>query len=264
MQSLEGAIGKGGAALHPLPSIFQSFGSRKMLFLPGELSMIAGQPGAGKSSLALWHAVNWVSRKGINGIYFSADSSALVQGARALAMVSYGVSVDEAEQRLEQRDEDSLDRLHRELGGLAWCFESSITYDLMEMEIYAYLEKWGETPRFIIVDNLFNFEAGDGEHTGLRKITENLLTLGRTIGSHVMALHHTSESFKDNPCPPREAVHGKVSQTPYMVVTVGASDGKRQPVCPVKNRIAKPQMIDKLGTQATYLNVNSDTFHFSG
>lgn len=263
MQSLEGAIGKGGAALHPLPSVFQSFGARKMLFLPGELSMIAGQPGAGKSSIALWHAVNWAQR-GVCGIYFSADSSALVQGARALAMISHGVSVDEAERLLEGRDEGALDDLHDKLGGLSWCFESSISYGLMEAEIFAYMEKWGDAPRFIIVDNLFNFEADDGEHTGLRKITENLLTLGRKINSHIMLLHHTSESFKDNPCPPREAVHGKVSQTPYMVITVGSSDGRKQPVCPVKNRIAKPQMIDKHGTQATYLNVDSDNFHFMG
>lgn len=263
MQSLEGALVKAGADLHPLPTIFQSFGARRMLFLPGELSMIAGQPGAGKSSIALWHAVHW-ARRGINGIYFSADSSALVQGARALAMVTQGLTVDEAEKRLEERDDESLDLLHRELGGLAWCFESSITYNLMELEISAFIEKWGTAPRFIFVDNLFNVEAEDGEHTGLRRVTEGLLSLGRTLGTHVCVLHHTSESFKDNPCPPREAVQGKVNQSPYMVITVGASDGRRQPVCPVKNRIAKPQMVDKTGTQALYLNLDSDTFHFMG
>ena len=265
MLSLDRAVSGAGEQARPLPTVFPSFAARKMHFLPGELAMLAGPPGSGKSSMALWHATRWVAHHALKGMYFSADSSALVQASRALAMVSEGLSTDEAERRIEERDDRALETLHSKLDGLAWCFESNITYSLIEQEVLAFTEAWGELPRFVIIDNLFNVEAdGDSEHTGLRKITENLLTMGRTLGTHVMALHHTSESHREDPCPPREAVHGKVSQTPYLVVTVGQNDGHRQPFCPVKNRIAKPQMVDKTGREATYLRVNTDNFHFFG
>lgn len=222
--------------------------------------MFAGQPGAGKSSLALWHAVKWVQHHSIRGIYFSADSSALVQASRSLAMVTQGITVDEAQQMIEDKDQRALDILHNELSGLAWCFDSSITYDVVDQEIHAFMEMWGETPQFIIVDNLFNVEMnGESEWTGLRKITEDLLALGRTIGSHVMVLHHTSEAEKDDPCPPRKAVQGKVNQTPYLILTING-----EWVCPVKNRVAPPEYVDKTGRNAIRLNIDHNNFHFSG
>ena len=63
--------------------------------------MIAGQPGAGKSLVALWMALGWV-REGLRGIYFSADSAELGQARRTLAMSTVNLSIREAEELLER------------------------------------------------------------------------------------------------------------------------------------------------------------------
>ena len=227
--------------------------------------MIAGQPGAGKSSIALWHATQWVSRHGLRGVYFSADSSELVQAGRALAMVSQGVSTELAEQRLTGEDDHSLEHLHTSLDGLAWSFEPDITYDLMTLEIEAFLEAWGTFPDFVVVDNLTDVDGQSEDEWGtLRKVMKNLVALARLTGAHVLVLHHTSEDYKDDPCPPRKALQGKVAQKQSLVLTVGASDGKTQPVCPVKNRYAPPSMVDKFGHHSINLHIDTDTFHFGG
>lgn len=226
--------------------------------------MIAGQPGAGKSSIALWLSTQWVSRHGLRGVYFSADSSELVQAGRALAMVSQGVSTELAEQRLSDEDDHSMEVLHERLDGLAWCFEPDITYDLMELEILAFLEAWGENPDFIIVDNLTDVDGQAEDEWGtLRRVMKGLVGLARFTGAHVLVLHHTSEDFKDDPCPPRKALQGKVAQKQSLVLTVGSSDGKTQPICAVKNRYAPPQFVDKHGHRSINLIIDQN-LHYGG
>ena len=73
--------------------------------------MIAGQPGAGKSLLALWHAIHWANEHGLKGIYFSADSAELGQASRALAMWVQNLPADEAEQMLEDEDEWAMAKM---------------------------------------------------------------------------------------------------------------------------------------------------------
>lgn len=224
--------------------------------------MIAGQPGNRKSSLALWIVSQWVSKHGLRGIYFSADSSELVQAGRALAMVSHGVDTAVAEQRLKEGDEDSLDMLHRKLDGLGWCFDPDITYESMELEILAFQELWGCMPDFLVVDNLTDVDGhGDDEWGTLRRVMKALVALARTTGSHVMVLHHTSEDFKDDPCPPRKAVQGKVSQKPSLILTVGGMQNAKVPVNVAKNRYGEG---DKSGQSALWLPFNQQTFQFSG
>ena len=80
--------------------------------------MIAGQPGAGKSSIALWHATQWVSRHNLRGIYFSADSSELVQAANYLNAEFSGRTLDEVRGGVMQRLQDERS-LYDQLLGLA-------------------------------------------------------------------------------------------------------------------------------------------------
>lgn len=265
MKTLAAAVSQKSSTGRTLPPVFDIFARNKIQFFTGEVSMFAGEPGAGKSGMALWHATRWVARHGLRGIYFSADSSPLVQASRSLAMVSEGVSVEDAQHRIEQHDDHSIGTLHDKLDGLAWCFDSEITYKSIEMEVEAFAEAWGVYPDFIIIDNLFNVEqGGESEHSGLRKALEDLLVMGRFLDTHVMVLHHTSEAHRGEPCPPRAAVQGKVNQTPYVIVTLAATDGHTQQVCAVKNRVAPPKFVDKLGRQAITLRVDSERFHYGG
>lgn len=266
MRELSRAVVRRDAGGRPLPSVFSAFDRAKVSFRSGEVAMIAGQPGSGKSSIALWMVTQWVSRHGLRGIYFSADSSELVQAGRALAMVSTGVPTALAEQRLEEGDEYSLDVLHSKLHGLGWCFDPDITYEVMVEEVEAFEELWGCLPDFLVIDNLTDVDGQAEDEWGtIRRVMKGLTGLARATGAHVLVLHHSSEEFKDEPCPPRRAIQGKPSQKQSLVLTVGEGDGRRKPVCPVKNRYADdPRLIDKTGRGATiWLNIDKD-FHFSG
>lgn len=261
MKTLASAVRSREAGGRPLPTVMPVFDKWKIGFRRGEVSMIAGSPGAGKSSLALWLATQWVAKHNLRGVYFSADSSELVQAGRALAMVSQGVSTELAEQRLKAEDDFSLEKLHTSLDGLAWSFEPDITYDLMELEIMAFLEAWGEYPDFIVIDNLTDVDGQSEDEWGtLRKVMKNLVALSRHTGAHVMCLHHTSEDFKDDPAPPRKAIHGKVSQKPSLILTVGGGDGRTKPTAVVKNRYGSA---DKSGHTALLLPFDQDNFHFA-
>lgn len=227
--------------------------------------MIAGQPGAGKSLTALWLVTRWVSRHGLRGIYFSADSSELVQAGRALAMVSEGVSTELAEQRLEEGDEYSLGVLHDRLAGLGWCFDPDITYQSLEDEVLAFEELWGSMPDFLVVDNLTDVDGQAEDEWGTaRRVMKGLNGLARTTGAHTLVLHHTSEDYKDDPCPPRKAIQGKVAQKQSLVLTVGGSDGRTLPICPVKNRYAPAAMVDKYGHNAINLLLDQTNLHLGG
>ena len=223
--------------------------------------MIAGEPGAGKSLLALWLAIQWAKTHNLKGIYFSADSAERGQGARTLAMLSnYGLTVDDADRMIEEHDPRIADDMSV-LDGLLWSFENDLNYESIGEEVDAFVELWGEAPDFIFVDNLTDVDGqAEDEFGHMRRVMKGLTQLARTTGAAVVVLHHTSEDqrIRKDPCPPKWAIQGKVDQKPSLVLTV-ADVSTTRPVCPVKNRYGKP---DPTGRDAMYLGWNPRTFHF--
>lgn len=225
-----------------------------------EVTLIAGQPEAGKSLIALWHAVQWVTDHGLRGIYMSADSAELGQAARALSMKVMNLSANDAERMLENEDPWAIDQMEG-LNNLSWSFEDDLSYDNIDEEVQAFIELWGTTPDFIIIDNLTDVEGQNEDEFGtLRRAMKGLTQLARATDAAVIVLHHTSEDPKQagDPCPPRSAIFGKVSQKPAVVFTV-ANFGNRRPIACVKNRFGPS---DKSGRTATYLWLDTDTLHF--
>lgn len=224
--------------------------------------MIAGQAGAGKSLLALWHGIGWADvDTNLRGIYFSADSAELGQAARALAMVMANLTVNEAEEMLEDENSWAMDSMTK-LDNLAWSFEDDMTYDNINDEVEAFAEMWGAYPDFVIIDNLTDVEGqAEDEWATQRRALKALVQLARHIDAAVLVLHHTSEDdrMKENPCPPRRAIQGKCSQKPAVIMTV-ADKGNRRPVAVVKNRFGAS---DKSGETATWFRLNEDTLHWS-
>lgn len=223
--------------------------------------MVAGQPEAGKSLFALWHAVQWATNHNLRGIYLSADSAELGQAARALAMKVMNLPASDAEKMLEEEDEWALLQMEG-LNNLSWSFEDDLSYENINEEVEAFVELWGTTPDFIIVDNLTDVEGqAEDEFATLRRAMKALTQLARATDSAVIVLHHTSEDpkFEGDPCPPRSAIFGKVSQKPALVFTV-ANRGDRRPVACVKNRFGPS---DKSGKTATWLRLDSSTLHYA-
>lgn len=224
-----------------------------------EVTMIAGQPGAGKSLTALWHSVAW-AEQGLRGIYFSADSAELGQAARALAMVMPNLPVADAERLLEMGDENAYAWMEK-LNNLCWSFEDDLSYDNINDEIEAFYELWGCAPDFVIVDNLTDVEGqAEDEFATQRRAMKALVQMARATDAATLVLHHTSEDprYKEEPCPPRTAIQGKCSQKPAMVWTT-SDHGARRPIAVVKDRFGK---CDKSGRDAVWFYLNEETLHW--
>jgi replicative DNA helicase len=200
--------------------------------------MIAAAPNAGKSMLALVYAI----RAGIPTLFFSADTDTATVMLRTAAAVS-GHSQLTVEQQLD-RDPRAYADAMRQAEHIQWVFDSSPSLDDIEMEVKAYLELYGEMPQLIVIDNLMNVVSeSDNEWAGLRAIMAELHDMARKTEACVMVLHHVSEASEygspEMP-PPRRAIHGKVSQLPAMICTLGYDPMNRTlRVAAVKNRFGK-------------------------
>lgn len=256
MKTLRRSIGKPEVGGEPLPPIFQAFQREGMILRRAEVTVIAGLPGAGKSSIALHIA----ARLKQPTLYFSADTNAHTMAMRLLAMKAK-IPQTEAEHMLKTQP-DSAEGLLKEFNNLYWSFESSPTLKDLDEEVLAFETIWGRSPTLIVIDNLMDI-ANDGqeEFAGLRQIMKELRFLARDTNACVLVLHHTKEGAYGNPCQPRSALQGMVSQVPAMVLTVGQlKQGQDSYLCfsPVKNRYGKA---DQTGAHYVSLHFKPDEMY---
>jgi predicted ATPase len=92
MKTLSRSVGRSDIGGEPMPSVFRTFEQNKIIFRRSEVSLIAGTPGAGKSTLALALAL----RMQAPTLYVSADTNAHTMAMRLYSMIE-GVSQTDAE-----------------------------------------------------------------------------------------------------------------------------------------------------------------------
>lgn len=193
--------------------------------------MVAAQPGAGKSALGMDIAAK-VKRP---TLYFSADSTELTMASRIAASVTNRLLFDAEQQIL--RDPAWAASVLGQVDHIRWSFDSSPAFEDIGAEVEAFEEVWGEPPHLTVVDNVTDVQDDGGdEFSALRSTMKGLKFLARSANTAVLALHHTSEGVDSNPCPPRRAIHGKISQMPAVILTIGQGDGSYMPIACVKNR----------------------------
>jgi len=233
MKTLRRSIGKPEVGGEPLAPPFQAFQREGMILRRAEVTVIAGTPGAGKSSIALHIA----ARLKQPTLYFSADTNAHTMAMRLASMIS----------GKNQTDVEGM--LHSDVGWtkatlsksshIVWSFESAPTLQDIDEEVQAFEELWGCSPTLIIVDNLMDVATDGGEEfASMRAIMKELKYLARATNSAVVVLHHTSEAVLGTPCQPRSAIQGKVAQLPALICTLGVV-GTSMGVAPVKNRYGR-------------------------
>ena len=219
----------------PLPDVWAGLAAKEIKFRRGQVCMVAAAPNAGKSMFALVYAI----KADVPTLFFSADTDTTTVMMRAAAHVS-GHSQISVENNLAN-DSHYYDSRFEKLGHIKWVFDSSPSIDDLELEIRAYVELYGQAPELIVIDNLMNVTAEtDNEWAGLRAIMMELHDMARKTEACVLVLHHVSEQSEygspTNP-PHRRAIHGKVSQLPALILTLGydPSQGTLK-VAAVKNR----------------------------
>lgn len=219
----------------PLPDVWHALRREQIQFRKGQVCMVAAAPNNGKSMFALVYAI----KSQVPTLFFSADTDTSTVMLRAAAHLS-GHSQVTVENTL-LTEPHHYDKYLSQMDKIQWVFDSSPNLDDIEMEVKAYVELFGVFPELIIVDNLMNVVAEhDNEWAGLRDIMMNLHDLARKTEACVLVLHHVSEAseYGSTTMPaPRRAIHGKVSQLPAVILTLGydPSQGMLR-VAAVKNR----------------------------
>jgi len=219
----------------PLPDVWDGLKAKEIKFRRGQVCMVAAAPNAGKSMFALIYAI----KAKVPTLFFSADTDTTTVMMRAAAHTS-GHSQITVESNLAT-DSHYYDHHFKKFGHIKWVFDSSPSLDDIEMEIRAYVELYGQAPELIVIDNLMNVAAEtDNEWAGLRAIMMELHDMARKTEACVLVLHHVSEQSEyGSPTKPpaRRAIHGKVSQLPALILTLGYDPGQATlSVASVKNR----------------------------
>jgi len=238
MLSLHQAAAKSTNDYALLPDLFQPLVTEGIRFRRGQMTMIAGQPNAGKSLLALYMAVQMK----VPTLYISADTDAYTTAIRAAAMVT-GHKVATVEAAFASgAGQDFYGQELESIKHLQFDFSPSPTLDEIDLSIRAYAEAYGEYPHMIIVDNAMNVVSlHNDEWSGLREIAKAMHHIARETDAAVMLLHHTTENEGRPDVPPaRKAIQGKIAQLPEMILTVAlvSMTGEFRVAC-VKNRFAK-------------------------
>ena len=206
-------------------------------FFPGQLYMLAGPPGAGKTMLALDAAL----KMNVPTLYVSADSDEMTMAVRAASAVTHHNSRDVR----KTMSHGMFQEVYGEAlanSPIRFEFEPSnpTIQDIGHM-LEAYYEVESQYPQMLVVDTLMNVEgSSENEWASIRQTAKDLHWLARKTKTCLWILHHTSEQNSDwiMKAPPRAAIQGKVSQLPAVILTAAHDQGELW-VAVVKNRFGE-------------------------
>lgn len=232
MYSIAKLASRVGRMGNPLPDPFPTFATNRVTFRRGATSMIAGQPGAFKSTLALNMLVAWAS-EGCSSLYFSADSDEFTVGKR-LAGIITGEDSHQIERTMQN---GKFERYTPEFASI--LRDVRFEYRILDVEgiadrVASFEHAFGAYPDCIFIDNLINYAEFATDWGAMIDFTKELDSLARECKSHIVILHHASEGFPRGVPLPSAAIQGKVTQIPRLVLTT-AADGLALMVTCVKN-----------------------------
>jgi RecA-family ATPase len=236
----------------PLPDVWNALKALGIKFRRGQVCMVAATPNAGKSMFALLYAI----KTQVPTLFFSADTDVSTVTLRVAAhLTKQNQSI--VESNLERSTDFYTHQLNA-VSNIRWVFDPSPSLDDLEMELKAYVELFGVGPELIVIDNLMNVVAeSDNEWAGLRQIMTELHSMARITEACVLVLHHTSEQSeygKSDMPPPRRSIHGKVSQLPSLILTLGYHPTESVlRVAAVKNRFG-PHSADGSSYASLFVN----------
>lgn len=232
MLSISKSISRGNSRGEPLPTVFQTFEDNGVRFRRGGVCMIAGQPGAGKTQLALALADMWK----VPTLYISNDSDETTVASRLIAR-RLRVSTSRIEEKMH-RDPKWASAQLVDVDHIKWNFNASPTLPEVEEEVLAFQEVFGVAPTLIVVDVLMkmNYQE-ESEHGTALRVVDYLASIAREHSACVLLVHHATEAVEGHPVPPRYAILQKVAQFPSLILNVAPMPYTGHlALCAVKNR----------------------------
>jgi len=215
----------------------------------GQLIVIFGQPGSGKSTFA----EHYINDMDCSALYFSADMDAQDAISRLGAMRT-GWSVEAVSSAIAAGGADYIsDEVYD--SKIVWCFDSGPTLQDITDELDAYVEVHDAYPRVLVIDNAMNVEAEtEDEQGGLKFVFKELHRLAHETGITVFLLHHAREEGDPALPPGRDKLQGKVAQLPEIILGVALDQEKQLfHIAPVKVRSGKSD-----ATGRTYISLTAD------
>lgn len=256
MHDLGRIVERGIEGKEPLPDLYPEWGQRGMRAYPGSVHLFAGASGTFKTMVVMGAVINMA----VPTFVYSTDSDDLTMASRLLANAT-GRTVDEMRIMALRQPEAAAKVLGERYGHIKWSFESDQDGDGIWHNLYAYATRYGQYPRLIVADILsdFVFENAESEWAALRVAMKQFNIIARETNAAVFLVHHTSEGAKttdQQPCPGRDAIMGKDSRHPVLIVTFGKdSQGDLHAAC-VKQRHG---VSDASGRTSFRMSVNPAT-----
>lgn len=220
MQTLGLAMTSGGNAGTPIANPFFNFNQYGISPRRGQVTIIAGAPGAGKSATMSHIAVN--ARPVVPTLYFSADTDMMTLGTRVAAGL-LDINRDEAEELLREGDEATWIGLEHNTDHIWYCWDSNPTCWDVEQEVVAYTLVTGAFPHLIVMDNLINVdpEGLPGTHQVHDGIIAWFQRLAQVTNAAVVILCHVTGDYEDGVTPiPLSGLMNKVGKRPRLVLTL--------------------------------------------
>lgn len=212
MQSLGMAARNRGSTGQQLPTPFYpSLESAGIRFWRSQLTLVVGPGGSGKSVFIANLIVKW----GRPTLGFLLDQDAATAASRFAATQ---MDLPFLELKRELDDPCTVETLAA-LGFIQTDFKAESLEDI-QLQLDAYIERYGVPPEIIVVDNLGNMTSGyDDEWKTLKALTLELDIMARKYEMLVICAHHTTDQPSTEPLP-RSAILGKIAQYPRLIISV--------------------------------------------
>lgn len=188
-------------------------------FKIGQVIMLVGRSGSGKSALALGLVDGW----NLPTLYLSGDMSEHDVSVR-IASMRLGATSDEVEAMTgPDASEVAQQAVADAMGGSPITLSSGpIHWRGLADDLTAYVELWNAWPAVIVIDNLMDIEGCEADYTAQMAAMQEIVALARFTGSTVMVLHHATDKTQgDLTWPPtRSEVKGGLSEKPELTLSV--------------------------------------------
>lgn len=244
MKSLARAVLHESVGASAINTPWATMNDNRLLIRREETTLVAAPAGAGKTIWALCVA------NANKSLYLCADTSWRTVAVRVATMLANDPDTSMSgkpeggwkqhliEEALAESPEWGADLLAK-ADHMAFAFPSGPTPDDIMDTLDAYWETHGEYPELVIIDNLFDVDAGnEDEWANMRRAMAEMQKIARATGCAIVVLHHTSETIKSLSHPqPRADIQGKIARTSNLVLTLLQDRvAKQLLLAPVKSR----------------------------